>query len=123
MSGTCSATKRDGTLCTLPSNGSNGLCWAHDPANKERRRRGQSRGGRAKPSRELAEAKNAIRGAIEDVRTGALDKSVGAVMFQGYGTLIRVVEQERKTRETEDLQARLEALERSQEKGKGRWGA
>ncbi|MDP9485586.1 MAG: hypothetical protein M3Q49_07320 [Actinomycetota bacterium] len=57
------------------------------------------------------------------MRTGALDKSVGAVMFQGYGTLIRVVEQERKTRETEDLQARLEALERSQEKGKGRWGA
>jgi hypothetical protein len=117
----CRATKRDGSPCTLPSNGSSGLCWAHDPKNAERRRRGQSRGGRTKPIRELVEAKAAILTTIEDVRTGALNKSVGAVMFQGYGTLIRVIEQERKAKETEDLEARIEALERSQEKGDRSW--
>ncbi len=121
MAAQCKATKRDGSPCTLPSNGSSGLCWAHDPANKERRRRGQSRGGRAKPSRELVEAKTAIRTAIEDVRSGVLEKSVGAVMFQGYGTLIRVVEQERKTRETDDLEARIAALESREEMGDGSW--
>jgi len=59
--------------------------------------------------------------AIEDVRTGALDKGVGAVMFQGYGTLIRAIEQERKAKETDELEARIEALERSQEKGDKSW--
>ncbi len=118
----CKATKRDGSPCTLPSNGSSGLCWAHNPLYKERRRRGQSRGGRAKSSRELVEAKNAIRTAIEDVRSGVLDKSVGAVCFQGYGTLIRAIEQERKVKENEDLEGRIEALERaSREKGERTW--
>ncbi len=121
MSGTCTAFKRDGTPCTLPSNGSNGLCWAHDPANQEKRRRGQSRGGKTKPSRDLAEAKTAIRAAIEGVRTGALDKGVGAVMFQGYGALIRAVELERKVREQDELLKRIERLE-SQQGGKTRWG-
>ncbi len=121
MSGMCSATKRDGSPCTLPSNGSNGLCWAHDPANQEKRRRGQSRGGKTKPSRDLAEAKAAIRATIEGVRTGALDKGVGAVMFQGYGALIRAVELERKVREQDELLERIEALE-SQQGGKTRWG-
>ncbi len=120
MAAQCKATKRDGSPCTLPSNGSSGLCWAHDPANEERRRRGQSRGGRAKASRELVEAKNAILTAIEDVRSGALEKSVGAVMFQGYGTLIRAIEQERKVKENEDLEGRIAALE-SREKGVTSW--
>jgi hypothetical protein len=35
----CRASKRDGSRCTLPANGSQGLCWAHDPQNAERRRR------------------------------------------------------------------------------------
>ncbi len=65
-------------------------------------------------------SKTAIRAAIEDVRSGALEKGVGAVVFQGYGTLIRVVEQERKTRETDELEARIAALE-SREKGEGSW--
>ncbi len=117
----CRATKRDGSPCTLPSNRASGLCWAHDPKNAERRRRGQSRGGRTKPIRELVEAKAAILTTIEDVKTGSLDKGVGAVMFQGYGTLIRAIEQERKVKENEDLEARIEALEQSQERGDSKW--
>ena len=50
----CSANKRDGARCTLPAQGESGLCWAHDPANAEKRRKGQSRGGRSKTVSDLS---------------------------------------------------------------------
>jgi len=42
------------------------------------------------------------------------------VALQGYNTLLRAIELERKIRETEELEERLAALER--EEG-SRWGA
>ncbi len=48
---------------------------------------------------------------IEAVRTGELDKGVGAVVFQGFNTLLKAIEVERKIREQEELEERLEALE------------
>ncbi len=35
--GVCRATKANGEPCTLPANGPQGLCWAHDPANHDKR--------------------------------------------------------------------------------------
>ena len=118
----CRATKRDGSPCTLPSSGSEGLCWAHDPANAERRRRGQSRGGRSKPSRELAATKSQLQQMADKVLAGELDRSAAAVAGQLLNIKLRVVELERKIREADELEARLEALERGQEGGR-RWGA
>ena len=51
MTPICTATKRDGSRCTLPATGPHGLCWAHDPANADARRRGASRGGKGKARR------------------------------------------------------------------------
>jgi hypothetical protein len=107
----CTATKRDGSPCTLPSYGSSSLCWAHSPETAERRRRGQSRGGRSKPSRELADIKERIRGLIDDVRNGELNRADAAVCGQLYNSLLRALSIELQAREQEELERRLEELE------------
>jgi hypothetical protein len=35
----CRATKANGEPCALAATGPQGLCWAHDPANRDRRKR------------------------------------------------------------------------------------
>ncbi len=128
MSGTCTAYKRDGTPCTLPSNGSNGLCWAHDPKKKERRRRGQSRGGRNKPSRELVEIKALLSDLTDRVLGGkdveTLETGRAAIANQLLNTRLRAVEVERKIKEAEEFEERLAELERAAgQKGERGWGA
>jgi hypothetical protein len=119
---TCTATKRDGSPCTLPSYGSDGLCWAHDPKNAERRRRGQSRGGKNKPSRELVGIKQRLSDLAEDVLEEKVDKGVAAVASQVLNVYLRAVSVELKVKEQLELTERLEALEEALEQGKGERG-
>jgi hypothetical protein len=125
LSSTCTATKRNGEPCMLPSTGASGLCWAHDPANAERRRRGQSRGGKNKPSRELAAIKQRLSDLADDVLEGRQDKGVAAVASQVLNVYLRAVSVELKAREQLELIERLEALEGALERNRGgnRWGA
>ena len=95
----------------MPANGPHGLCWAHDPKNAERRRKGASRGGRAKASRELPAIKSLLADLTERVLSGELETGRAAVANQLVNTRLRAIEQERKIRETEELEERLEALE------------
>ena len=119
----CKATKRNGEPCTLPAQGEQGLCWAHDPANAEKRRRGASRGGRAKASRELPTIKALLEDLTDRVLSGDLAPGTAAVANQLINTRLRTIEQERRNRETEELEGRIEALERTQAKPGGRrWG-
>jgi hypothetical protein len=118
---TCKATKRNGDPCTLPAQGEQALCWAHDPKNAERRRKGASRGGRAKANRELPTIKSLLEDLTERVLSGNLETGRAAVANQLVNTRLRAIEQERKNKETEELEARIEALERAQERGAGRW--
>ena len=121
----CRATKRNGEPCTLPANGPHGLCWAHDPKNAEKRRRGASRGGKARAGSEIRE----IKALLEDL-TGRvlgegsfagdpLPSGAAAVANQLINTRLRALELERKIKETDELEARIEALE----KEGARWGA
>jgi hypothetical protein len=107
----CTATKRDGSPCTLPSYGSDGLCWAHDPKNAERRRRGQSRGGKIKPNKELLSIKQRLSDLADDVLEGRQDKGVAAVASQVLNVYLRAVSVELKVNEQLELIERLEALE------------
>ena len=126
MTSTCTATKRNGEPCTLPSTGSSGLCWAHDdPANAERRRRGQSRGGKNKPSRELANIKQRLSDLADDVLAGKADKGAAAVAGQLLNTYLRVLSVELKVKEMLELEQRLEDLESilGQRRERGTYGA
>ena len=123
MTSTCAATKRDGSPCTLPSSSRSDLCWAHDPKNAERRRRGQSRGGKNKPSRELSAIKTVLEDLTERVLSGDLPSGQAAVANQLINTRLRAIEVERKIR-AEEIEERLSALEEQLLRNGGgrRWG-
>ena len=111
MRGVCRGTKRDGSPCTAPVTVSNGYCWAHDPANADKRRRMASRAGSSKGSGEIADLKKQLKDLASDVLSGEVVRSDAAVVNQILNTRARLIELERKIREQEELEARLEALE------------
>jgi len=121
----CKATKRNGEPCTLPANGKQGYCWAHDPATLEQRKRRASRGGRAKANRELPAIKTLLEDLTERVLSGELETGRAAVANQLINTRLRALEAQRKQTELEDVLTRIEALEREREhrrqRGVNRW--
>ena len=117
----CRATKASGDPCKAPATGLHGYCWAHDPANAEQRSRMASKAARSRPSRELAGLKTQLEDLTEDVLSGKLETRRAAVANQLINTRLRAIELGRKIKETDELEARLEALE--QQKGGSRWPA
>ena len=122
----CKATKRDGIPCTLPARGSNGFCWAHDPAYADRRSKAASKGGKSRRGGEIMAIKKYIRDLVDDVVEGRADKGRASVAFQGLGVLKGFIEVERKIKETEELEARIAELEQMQapptQRGGRAWG-
>jgi hypothetical protein len=107
-------------------------CWWHDPANAEERKRAAARGGkragRGRPLAELAQIKELLKDLTERVLgqegTKPIETGKAAVANQLINTRLRAIEQERKLKETEELEERIEALERAQEqeeKGARKW--
>ena len=124
--GVCRATKGNGDPCKAPATGLHGYCWAHDPANAEQRHRMASRAARARPNRELRE----IKQLLEDLTNRVLqtegytpiNRGAAAIANQLINTRLRAIEQERRIKETQNLEDRITALERA-ERGGSRWGA
>jgi hypothetical protein len=120
----CSAITLGGKPCKGLVRPGNEYCPAHDPARQEARRRAASKAGKSKPGRELADAKRDILDVIKGVREESIERPVGAVVFQGYNTLLKVLDVERRWRETDELEARLEELEAALvRKNKGGYGS
>ena len=119
----CAAITRNGQPCRGLVRAGNDYCPAHDPARQEARRRAASKAGRSRPGRELTEVKRDIRHVGDGVRDGSIESRVGAVVFQGYNTLLKTLDVERRWYETDQLEERLEeleaALERSNKEGSG----
>ena len=120
----CAGIKRNGERCTATVEPPQRYCWWHDPANADERRKAASKGGRGKPNRELRDIKKQLEDLAAGVLDGSVDRGKGAVVNQILNTRLRAIELERKIKETEELEERIEALERTQEqKGDKRWGA
>lgn len=124
----CAAITSGGDRCKLQATHGS-YCWSHAPETAEERRRRARRGGKSGGNgrgglSEIADVKRHVRGVISGTLSGRIDKGVAAVAFQGFNTLLKAVEQERRTRELEELEARLVELERAQdERGGARWRA
>jgi hypothetical protein len=118
----CRATKASGDPCKAPATGPHGYCWAHDPANAAQRSRMASKAARSKPSRELVGLKAQLVDLTQDVLAGRLETGRAAVANQLINTRLRAIELERKIREADELEARIEALEQPQG-GDRQWGA
>jgi len=92
------------------------------PTNAGATPRGAAPGrGRARLSPEIPAIKTRILELVEDVPAGDQDKGAAAVAGNLYNTLLRAVDLERKLKETEDLERRIDALE-EQNGGVRRWG-
>lgn len=117
--GRCSAIKPNGERCKGRAMEGSEWCWNHDPAHAAEHRRhgsrGGKRGGRGRPVAELAEVKELLadltarvlgEGDEEKLATGP-----AAVANQLINTRLRAIELERKMKETDELEARIEALE------------
>jgi hypothetical protein len=121
----CGAITRVGGRCTASVPPGADWCFNHDPARQDERRRNASKAARSKPgSREIKDLKKQL----EDLAAGVLDETVkranAAVVNQILNTRARLIELERKVKETEELEARLDALEQAQtpKGGNRRWG-
>jgi hypothetical protein len=113
----CRATKPNGERCRGSATGPHGFCWAHDPKHAEQRSRQASRAAKAKPIQEIKDLKAQLEDLVEDALEGRREKGVVVVVNQILNTRLRLIELERKIRETEDIEERIKALERSS------WGA
>jgi septal ring factor EnvC (AmiA/AmiB activator) len=119
----CAGIKRDGGRCTVVVGPSQTHCYQHDPARSQERKRNASRGGRSKGNQRLAKLDKQLEDLAADTLVDKVERGVAAVVNQIINTRARLIELERKIKETEELEARLEALERDGKEGGSRWGA
>jgi hypothetical protein len=127
----CPAVKRNGEACSgaVPSGGY--YCWAHDPANRDVRHRIASRAGKgnAKSRKTKLLSKdlhNLLGDLTQRVVDGALEPYPASVAGQLIGVRLRLLEYERRLKETEEIEARISELEEAADSGRGggrRWGA
>jgi len=71
-----------------------------------------SKAAKSKPSRELAGLKAQLQDLTKDVLAGEIETGRAAVANQLINTHLRAIEVERRVRETEELEERLETIER-----------
>ena len=121
----CSGIRADGGRCQAQAMRNSEWCINHHPDQAEVRRRraskGGRRGGRGRPQYETAAIKTLLEDLTERVLSGKLATGPATVANQLINTRLRAIEQERKNKETEELESRIEALERAQERGTGGW--
>jgi hypothetical protein len=106
--GVCRATKANGDGCKLPATGQHGYCWAHDPANREERRKVAIRGGKGKAARRVTALWDEVRDVIRGVEAGDLEPPQANSMLRGFTTLIALDRLDVERSELEIAQRRLE---------------
>ena len=111
----CAGITRAGTACKgIPIDGSQ-WCYAHHPDRTDERQRhgskGGKRGGRGRGNGDIKDVKAWLLKLASDVEEGRLEAKDGSVVSQILNVFLRGVEVERRIKESEKLEGRLEALE------------
>jgi len=117
--GFCAAIKPDGARCKARAMHSSQWCFNHHPDHSQERRRnaskGGQRGGRGRSARSGAEGlkdiKDLLKSLTDDVLSGEVERATAIAANQLLNTALRAIELERRWKEIEDLEGRLEALE------------
>jgi hypothetical protein len=107
----CIGVKPDGALCKGIARRGSDYCPAHDPARAKARHRAASKAARSKPGREIGGMKDQLEELYERVLEEAVPPSVGAVLTQITNARIRLLECERRIREADELEARIDELQ------------
>jgi hypothetical protein len=120
----CSFIKPGGYRCNATAMKGYDTCYGHRPDLAEERRLHASKGGRTggrgrSPAGELVGVKAQLQAMADKVLAGDLDRADAAVCGQLLNVKVRVIETERRIKETEEFAQRLGALEQAREAG--RW--
>jgi hypothetical protein len=112
----CASITSKGTRCKGVAIDGSDYCYAHSPDYAEERRRwtskGGQRGGRWRGSSgELVGIKAQLQDLTDRVLAGKLNRADAAVCGQLLNVKLRALELERRWKETEEHEGRLEALE------------
>lgn len=112
----CGAITRSGARCSARAIEGSQWCYNHDPEGAQRRREAAQAGGRARwaggITKEIERAKSKISNITEQVLVGELDPKRGAVAVQATQALLRALELEVKSRELDEIEARLRDFEK-----------
>ena len=125
----CSGIRADGGRCKAQAIADSQWCFNHHPdyedARRRRASRGGKRGGRGRPTSELARLQARFEELAESVLSGEVERSIGAVAGQLLNGARACVRDGIVAREQEELVARIEALEEALAANRGgkRWGA
>jgi hypothetical protein len=130
----CKAIKAGGGRCSNRAQEGQDYCWSHSRETAEQRREYARAGGKARsrrPPDELEQLKDQIRRVCAAVLQGGLDKEsntvdkhTAAVLFQGFNTLLRSIEIQRRLDYQQALEDQLAELRsRLQEVKVSRWRA
>jgi hypothetical protein len=96
--------------CSAAAIGSHHGCYHHDPDFAELRSERASKAAKAKGNAEIKQLKTQVRGLIEEIKAGGVDRNVGTAMLQGYRVLHALIELERRIKETDDLAAEIQSI-------------
>lgn len=119
----CRANKEDGSPCERIVGASQDYCYSHDPARSSERRRNAARGGRGKATGEIGRVKAHLQALADATLAGEVDTRVAAVTSQIWNTYLAAVRTGIRVREIEELEVRLEELERHLQTRSNPWGA
>ena len=118
MNRQCPSLKRNGDRCSGSVPEGKVHCWFHDPANSDKRRRAASKGGRGNRSKVSKDLHRLLEDLTERVVEGELEPYPASVAGQLVGVRLRLLEYERKIKEQDEIEARLEELEDALERQK-----
>src|SRR5688500_13884851 len=119
--GRCAGKKGDGTPCERIVGSSQQYCYAHDPSYAEDRKRAASKAAkspaRSRYTTEIREIKGRLKDLYAAVLEGRAERAAAAVANQIANTQLRAIELERRVREQDELEDRLDELEGLLEEG------
>src|SRR5215213_4613937 len=122
----CSGIRADGGRCGAQAIRSTEFCVNHHPDYEDARRRrnskGGKRGGRGRPTSELARLGARFEELADKVLDGEVERGVGAVVGQLLNGARACVRDGLAAREQEELIARMEQLEEALQSKEGRYG-
>jgi hypothetical protein len=108
----CRGFKRDGTQCSASVILGVEYCYNHDPVYAGDRKRAASKAGKSSRSNsEIREIKGLLRDLYSAVLEGRVEPKAATVAGQVANTQLRAIELERRMREQDELEGRLDELE------------
>jgi hypothetical protein len=125
----CSAIKANGDRCGGIASGRTDYCPAHDPARADARIKAASKAARSRSApvtqTDIIGIKDALRELYAAVLEGRVERQVGAVCAQVANSQLRAIELDRRLREQDGLEEKLDALasllESAEESSYARW--